>query len=138
MSIFADRLRKNCLGQQGEITKCYFGVGSVPRNQSEVRALSPLKNLMKSPILPVSLPSEIRAEIVKLATKKNVSVSEYIRCAVIEKLSLETGKKYDGLQWGGVRSNAGRKPSKPAVRTHRDSVMSESAKIPTRKVKSAV
>lgn len=90
---------------------------------------------MKSPILPVSLPSEIRAEIVKLATKKNISVSEYIRRAVIEKLSLETGKKYDGLQWGGVRPNAGRKP---ISRKLRDAAMPESAKIPTRNVKSAV
>lgn len=81
---------------------------------------------MKSPILPVSLPSEIRAEIVKLATKKNISVSEYIRRAVIEKLSLETGKKYDGLQWGGVRSNSGRKPSKPAVRASAETVGSRS------------
>ena len=88
---------------------------------------------MKSPILPVSLPSEIRAEIVKLATKKNISVSEYIRRAVIEKLSLETGKKYDGLQWGGVRSNSGRKPSKPAVRASAEGNVSSRSRTSAKK-----
>ena len=66
---------------------------------------------MKSPILPVSLPPEIRADVVKLSAKKNIAVSEFIRLAVVEKLSAETGKKYILIPWGGHRPGAGRKPA---------------------------
>lgn len=69
---------------------------------------------MKSPILPVSLPPEIRADVVKLSAKKNIAVSEFIRLAVVEKLSAETGKKYILIPWGGYRAGAGRKPAQSA------------------------
>lgn len=69
---------------------------------------------MKSPILPVSLPPEIRADVVKLSAKKNIAVSEFIRLAVVEKLSAETGKKYILIPWGGRRPGAGRKPAQSA------------------------
>ena len=65
---------------------------------------------MKSPILPVSLPPEIRADVVRLSARKNIAVSEFIRLAVVEKLSAETGKKYILIPWGGCRAGAGRKP----------------------------
>ena len=69
---------------------------------------------MKSPILPVSLPPEILAEVVKLSAKKNIAVSEFIRMAVIEKLSAQTGKTYTAIAWGGRRPGAGRKPASVA------------------------
>ncbi len=71
---------------------------------------------MKSPILPVSFPAAIRDEVIKLAMKKNISVSEFIRTAVFEKLSRETGKTYESLQWGGYRPNSGRKPAQAALK----------------------
>lgn len=67
---------------------------------------------------------------------KGATLNAFVRyacgCALGESFE---GEKFPILSSGGVRPNAGRKP---ISRKLRDAAMPESAKIPTRNVKSAV
>lgn len=58
---------------------------------------------MKSPILPVSLPEELKSDIQRIAVELNVGVSEFIRQVLMREVSTRTGKTYSEIQHGGAR-----------------------------------
>lgn len=61
---------------------------------------------MKSPVLPVSLPAELKEDIVYLAAESGVGVSEFIRELLVAELSRRNGKTYELLKHGGDRRSA--------------------------------
>ena len=69
---------------------------------------------MKSPMMHLSISAELANDLAKIALKRGVSASEFVRAAVAEKLSNETGKDYAALKWGGHRAGGGRKPAQSA------------------------
>ena len=91
---------------------------------------------MRTKIVAVVVPDDVR-KLMKLASEKSHrgNIAHWVRSLIAKELNLDEIRLQER---GGRRPNAGRKPSKPAVRTHRDAVISESAKIPTRNIKSAV
>lgn len=42
-------------------------------------------------------------DLARLAADAEISLGEYVRAAVLEKLSRETGKDYTAIRWGGHR-----------------------------------
>ena len=47
-------------------------------------------------------------DLARLADAAEISLGEYVRGAVLEKLSRETGKDYSAIRWGGHRLPANR------------------------------
>ena len=88
---------------------------------------------MKSPRYNVSFPSEVQEDLASVSLKLGVSVSEYIRRSTIESLMRLTKKKYTSITWGGVRGEAGRKPSKPAVRASAEGNVSSRSRTSAKK-----
>lgn len=70
---------------------------------------------MKSPILPVSLPEELKSDIARLAADEGIGISQFIRDVLSAELSRRTGKTYTAIHHGGDRRSRAAAPSVPSA-----------------------